>query len=467
MWIATPRVMGIHDRVHHAFESGKHAIASSLAAATLTFGAAFAQSPQHDLNLIGDAAQLPSNARHLERLNAMTLDELGLCDANYTSSVDVLSPSFRRHNLDLSRSLSASRIVDRLPESTREYLAQESGLDPSRIATFNVNYEGSDPRPSDRLIVELGVHARPHNVVTEHSGVRRNRFASEVVELEIEGHHARAIADTLEAVCADTRFGELRTITGDQYLEVLRAAASGFEALYGENSSLREEIHRLELSLSIERERTPSDVRDDAPARGADVDLPGVRYDRPELPSASYDPLVGQPPAPEPSGPASLEDRVKLDIAYFKPGVPETFETFAGSYTALLSDDGSRLVIDGEGYRSEVALDANVRLAYRVDPVDGLENAHRSHVYANPQGWRFDVLAVTQDSTLIAYREGPHDAHEVFTTQERWTSAALPHSFEGYAAADGWTRTDGEYAPVNVTNVTGELGRSIRIGTEE
>jgi hypothetical protein len=463
------------------------------AAAALALALGMSASAQNPLTAIGDAAQLPSSVPHLERLNDMTLDELGLCDANFTSHVNASVPSFVRDNVSLTRVVSASEIIARLPDETREYLERESGINLAEVGTFNVNYAGIDPVPSDRLILDLGVSTRANNVVTELDGVRRNRFASETARLEIEGVHARAIADTLEAVCADTRFGDLRSITGDQYLDVLRAAARGFEALYGENSSLREEIRRLEASIDI---RSAPDAQMPAPDAQPQAAEPrsSVPVPEPRVPERGYAaPLPGAVPPSEPAlrtpelipeprdaptvpalsepvreDASSLESRIGLDIAYFEPGVPVAFETFAGAYTAQLAADGSRLVIDAyDGRRSEIAIDGAVRLAYAVDPVDGLDNAHLAQVYANPHGWRFDVLAVTQDPTLVALREGPHDATETFTTQDRWTTEALPHSFEGYTAPDGWARTVDGYAPVNVANVTGEIGRSIRLRTEE
>ena len=486
-------------------------IRTVLAALALAPGIAVAQ--QSQLNEIGDAARLPSNPRLLELLNDTTLGELGFCGAaNYESHANVLAPSFIRNNAAIQQVHAASRVVEQLPESTRSYLERESGFSSADIATFNVNYAGTEPGPTDRLVLDLGVHARPHGTVTEHDGVRRNRYASETARLEIEGHHARAIADTLDAVCADTRFGELRSITGDQYLNVLRAAAHGFESLYGEKSGLHDEIRRLEASLEariatdppardvpvsgpdeydapVDRavpEPAPSEDRPEAPlvdvqepedyaaVPPAEPRTPDVAYEhrRDERAPASVEVPLRTVPVDEPdavSAPPepSLEDRIGLEIAYFEPGVRKEFETFAGSYTAALSADGSRLMIEGDGARSEIAIDGNVRLAYTVDPMDGLDNAHRAHIYANPQGWRYNILAVTQDPTIIAYREGPHDATETFTTADLWTTAALPHSFEGYTSATGWERIVDGYALVNVANVTGEIGRSITLRTED
>ena len=520
------------------FGSGKRLFAPAALSAAL-IGSALAQSPRDELARIGDAAQLPSSVPHLERLNDMTLEELGLCSAaNYESHVNVLAPSFIRNNIDLQQVLSASAIVERLPDHTREYLERVSGFTLSDIATFNVNYAGSDPAPSDRLILDLGMSTRPDNVVIERDGVRTNKYASRTERLEIEGHHARVIAQTIDAVCADTRVGDLRAITGDQYLNALRAAAEGFEELYGEKSGLRDEIRRLEATLEARIEMAepapaPSypgerahDAMADVPEQESDAEpvpyeaprepaakeyeeravptpepvAPDVSYEhrrvertrdaievplRTEAPDVAYEtpraerapeqvplrtepvPDVEDPAAPHDPIVRSLEDRIGLEIAYFEPGVRKEFDTFAGSYTAALERDGSRLVIEGDGVRSEIAIDGNVRLAYMVNPVDGLDNAHRAHVYANPQGWRYTVLAVTQDPTIVAHREGPHDDKETFTTQALWTTASLPHSFEGYTSASGWDRIVDDGAPVNVANVTGEIGRSITLTTRD
>ena len=402
-----------------------------------------ASAQTNQLRSMGDAAQLPSSPHLLERLNDTTLGELGLCGAsNYESHVNVLSPSFRRHNVDLQPVFAASAIIDRLPSDTREFIERESGVSLLEVETFDVNYDGTAPFPSDRLILDLGLHARPHNVVVERDGVRTNRFASETERLEVEGYHAQAIAGALEDVCAQTRFGELRTITGDQYLDVLRAAASGFEDLYGESSSLRGEIRRLEAALEARIER---DSR------------------APEAPRSLQAPRVSDP-MPRAVG---LEDRVALEIGYFEVGVPVTLASGAGSYTAELVDYAGRselLITSNDGISSTIALDGNVRLAYAVDPVDGRDNTHHAHMYANPDGLRYSILAVTQDPTIVAHREG---SSETFTTRDWWTTAALPHSFEGYTSAMGWDRIVDGRAPVNVTNITGVMGRSITLGTQD